>query len=107
MNIPNLTNQGSVGQTHDRAGARVRAEKAVVIPAPDRGHGQDRATISESGRDTFAAIEGLAERARRQGGDRGEIVAAALARLANGELSDPAVFAATAQRIADAGFLAD
>jgi len=107
MNIPNIANQGSVGQTSDRASSRVGQEKTVIIPAGQRDQGPDRATISDGGRDTFAAVEGLAERARHQGGDRDELVAAALAKLTSGELSSPSALAETAQRIVDSAFLAE
>ncbi len=107
MNIPNIANQGSVGQASDRASSRVGQEKTVIIPAVQREQGQDRATISDGGRDTFAAVEGLAERARHHGGDRAELVAAALAKLTSGELSSPSVIEETAKQIAESGFLAD
>lgn len=107
MNIHNIANQGSVGQARDRATERAGQEKTVIIPTVGDGADQDRATISETGRDTLAAIENLAERARNHGGDRSEIVAAALQRLQSGELSSAAAIEETARRIVESGFVAD
>jgi len=107
MNVPNIANQGSVGQTRDRAGDRVRPEKTVLIPAAARDETQDRAMISDGSRDALAAITGLAERARAHGADRSATVETARAKLLSGELGTDHVIAATAHRIADSGFLAD
>ena len=66
---------------------------------------RDDARISETGRETAAAIEGLAKRAQQDGGDREELVAAALKKLQSGELDSQATLADTARRLADRGFL--
>ena len=99
MNVPNLGNQ-NVKRADDRS--QRSAEKPVVlVPQAPR----DSATISDAGRDAAAALANLAERARNAGGDRGEIVAAARAKLAAGQLGSPAVLDATAQKLLDANFL--
>ena len=89
------------------AGERNQPLKTVVLqPQPKVAAGGDHATISASGRDTLAAVEGLAERARHQGSERREIVAAARARLESGQLQSPDVLDATARAIVDGDYLA-
>lgn len=100
MDIRNVANQGSVERSGDRTKKSV-AQRTVVIPSVAR----DEASISAAGRETAAAIEGLAERARHSDRDREAIVAGALQKLVRGDLDSPAVVAATAQRLLDARFL--
>ncbi|MCA8952354.1 MAG: hypothetical protein KDE27_22785 [Planctomycetes bacterium] len=86
-----------------------RGKTVVLQPQPPLGHKAvdgDHAEISSKGRDTAAFVEGLAERARRVGSDRHEIVEAARARLASGELGTPAALDRTARNLLDSGFLA-
>jgi hypothetical protein len=104
MYIPNVGNQGPVDRSADRSADRKQATAAlppVVIPAKER----DLAEISERGRETAAAVEGLAERARRVGSEREEVVAAAREKLLAGGLDDAAVLAATAERLAGSDLL--
>lgn len=61
--------------------------------------GEDFASISATGRETLAAVDSLAERARGEAGDRAEIVAAAQARLDSGALDGPEIDTAIAQRL--------
>lgn len=103
MDIRNIADQGNVDRANDRAD---RAKTVVIHPPAPALNDQDHATISTSGRDTLAAVEGLAERARKQGGERQEIVDAARARLESGALSSPDVLDRTARNILDSGFLA-
>lgn len=100
MDIRNVGNPGNVTRRGDRS-ERAAPPPAVVIPAVAR----DDARISTAGRETAAAIEGLAERARRDDAGREALVARAAQKLADGDLDDHATFAATAQRLAAGGFL--
>lgn len=100
MDIRNVGNQGSIDRTGERA-KRTDAKRAEVTANVVR----DDAQISATGRETAAAVEGLADRARRDEGDREALVEAAKARLLEGKLDDPAVFAETARRIGSSGFL--
>ena len=105
MNIPDIANQGSVDRSGDRLTDRAREKAVIISPAPARGV-EDRATISSSSRDTLAAVEGLAERARAHGEDRSGKVAAAAAMVESGALISDAVLQSTAERLLDSGFLA-
>ena len=99
MDIRNVANQSNVDRSSDRS---KRADaRTVVIPTVAR----DEASISATGRETAAAIAGLAERARNSGGDRGVLVARAMEKLVNGELDNEATVASTARRMLDAKFL--
>ncbi len=100
MNIHDIGKAGNV----DRGGDRTKqpgVRHDVLMPFV----GRDEARISASSRETAAAVESLTERARRDGSDRADVVAKALQRLMNGDLDDPQVHAATAQRLLDAKFL--
>jgi hypothetical protein len=99
MDIRNVANHGNVERSSDRT--KKSDARAFVIPTVVR----DQASISSAGRETAAAIEGLAERARRSDGSRDALVAAATKKLAMGELDGAAVVKATAQRLLDAKFL--
>ena len=99
MEIRTVGNQGSVERAGDRS-QKAEAGRAVVIPAP----APDRAEISQTGKATAAAVEGLADRARRAGGDREELVAAALRRLQSGELDGPEAVGGAARAMFDGGF---
>ena len=101
MHIRNVGNQNDVKRTDDRS---KRSEEKVVLLVPQSP--RDQATISDVGRETAAAVENLAERARSAGGDRGAVVAAAKAKLASGGLGSGAVLADTAQKLVDRKFLA-
>ncbi len=101
MDIRNVGNQGNV----DRIGERSRrddAKRTESEPTMLRG---DDAKISSTGRETAAAVEQLAERARSDDSDREALVEAAKARLLSGELDSAAVYEATARRLSDSGFL--
>lgn len=101
MDIRNVANQGNVERAGDRT-KKAGPLRTVVIPAVAR----DEAKISSAGRETAAAIEGLAERARRDGPERDAVVAEARRKLMSGELDAPSTTRATAQRLLDAGFVA-
>ena len=104
MNILNIANNGNIDRPGDRADRSESKDKIVLIPhAPVV---QDKATISADGRDTLAAIETFAERARKQGSEREAIVEAARAKFANGELGSPAALEGAARRLLDSGFVA-
>ncbi len=100
MDIRNVTTNGSVERSSDRT-KKSDAQRTVVIPSVAR----DQANISSVGRDSAAAVEGLAERARTAGG-REAIVTEALRKLTSGELDGERTIRATAQRVLDAKFLA-
>lgn len=76
-----------------------RSTAGRVEPQGQRSLESDVASISESGREAFASVEALTDRARGEAGDRDQIVADAKARLEAGELDDPAVYEAVAQRL--------
>ena len=100
MDIRNVGNKGSVEQ--GKLAKRPEGKRAVLIPQPPR----DEARISEASRETAAAVENLAERARTSGAsEREQIVQAAKQKLLAGELGSDAVFASTARRLLDAKFL--
>jgi len=99
MDIRNVANQGNVDRSSDRS--KRSDARTVVIPAVAR----DEASISSAGRETAAAIEGLAERARNSDGDRGALVARAMQKLMNGDLDGRQAASATARRLLDAKFL--
>lgn len=99
MDIRNVANQGNV----ERAGDRTKKSDARVVLIPSVA--RDEASISAAGRDTAAAIEGLAERARQSDRNREQVVANAMRRLLGGELDSAGTLGATAQRLLDAKFL--
>ena len=102
MDIRNVSNQGNV----DRLGERTtRADGKRAEQAPTAAVRADDARISDAGRETAAAIALLTERAKTDDSDRDALVAAARERLLSGELDTQVVFAATAGRLADGGFL--
>jgi hypothetical protein len=99
MNIRNVANQGGVERTSDR-NKRSDGLRTVIIPSV----GRDEASISKASREAAAAIVGLADRARGNGRDRDEIVQAAKAKLAAGQLDSRDAMGVTAQRLLDAKF---
>ena len=100
MDIRNVGTNGNIDRTGERnKGAQPRAD--VLIPFVAK----DDARISDTGRKTAATADRLAERARGDDSDRAGKVEAARQRLLSGELDSPAVFAATAQKLAGRGFL--
>ena len=104
MDIRNVSNHGN--NNVDRVGDRAKRPEARRADAQQGAlRGSDDARISATGRETAAAVEQLAERARAQGDDREAVVEAARQKLLSGELDSPAVLSATAQRLADRGFL--
>ena len=64
----------------------------------------DSAQISATGRETLQAVEALSERVRGDDSSREARVADVQARLERGDLDDPAVFRATADRLLRGGF---
>lgn len=94
---------GIPGNVAHRGDSSERADRQPVIVIPAKG--RDDARISVAGRETAAAIEGLAERARGDAASREQVVAAAAERLASGQLDHPDVLASTAQKLADARLL--
>ena len=99
MDIRTVGSQGSVERASDRS-KKAEAQRSVLIPAATR----DSAQISSASRATAAAVEGLAERARSSGGDRQEIVAAAMKKLLGGELDSPTAIESAARAMLDRGF---
>jgi len=102
MDIRNIGKTGNVDRSGDRP-KRTEAPRDYVIPSVAR----DEAKISQKSRETAAAVEGLTERARRDGSERAGVVEAARTKLQNGGLDAPAVLAATAERLLGAKFLGE
>lgn len=101
MDIRNVGNQGNADRIGERS-KRPEAKRDALTPGVARG---DDATISNTGRETAAAIEQLTERAKSDDGDRDALVEAAQRKLQSGELDTDAVYQATANRLAERGFL--
>lgn len=101
MNIHDIGKTGNVDRSGDRT-AKPGARHDVLVPFVPR----DEARISASGREAAAITDGLSERARVDDGEREQIVANALARLMNGDLDGERVYAETARRLLDGGFVA-
>ncbi len=100
MDIRNVGNNGAVERGDSRAQRpQPKRDGAAVSPV------RDEAQISAGSRATADAVEGFAERARRDDADRADVVTKALQRLMNGELDGEAVHRATAARLLDAKFL--
>ena len=102
MDIRNVgSQQNNVDRTGERANrAKLEREQAKLPAAAVR----DDARISDTGRETAAAVEALAEKARGGDQEREEVVAAAVAKLVSGELDSPQVIGETAGRLFDSGF---
>jgi len=84
-------------------GIENRGERTVAITRPDvdtpKPHrARDSATISRDSRETLNRVHDLAQEAQRPAADREQVVQAAAARLASGELETPEVYS----RVADA-----
>ena len=99
MDIRNVSNNGSVERSGDRP---KRAESKRTESAPEAL--RDQANISPTGRETAAAVEGLAERARQSDGDREARVSAAQRKLLNGDLDAADAVSATARKLLDSKF---
>jgi hypothetical protein len=102
MDIRNVANNGKVERANDRP-QRAEHKRGDGSPAVAR----DEAAISPSGRETAAAVTGLAERARRDASDRDAVVQAAMKKLVSGELDSEGVQRETARRLLGARFLAE
>ena len=100
MDIRNIGNYGQVDRAGER-GQRSQAKPVVLTPHVAK----DDAQISPDGRKQAAKVDQLARSARGQEGDRSAIIEAARQKLLSGELDTNEVFAATAERLADSGFL--
>ena len=102
MDIRNVGTNGNsnVERTGDRS-KRTAGLPTVVIPSVAR----DEASISSTGRDTAAAIEVLAERARADDSSRQQRIEAARSRLLSGELDGELAFRGAARAVLDARFL--
>lgn len=100
MDIRNIGNHGQIDRTGERG---TRSEPKTVVLTPFVA--KDDAQISSTARKTAAKVDQLAQTARGEAGDRDAIVEAARQKLLSGELDTPEVFAATAQRLTDNGFL--
>jgi hypothetical protein len=100
MHIGNVKGNGGI----ERGGERtVRLQPQ---PAHGAGRAHDVAAISAGGQRAAAAADQLAERARAEDPSRAQLVDAARTKLQSGQLDDPAVLRATAQKVLDNGFLA-
>ena len=108
MQIRNVGSHANVDRLNEStAGKSAERGRRAERSADDGGltAGADDARISSAGRETAAAVEQLAERARRDDGDRDALVAEARQKLVEGRLDTAEVFAATAKRLGDGGFL--
>lgn len=99
MDIRKVGSNSSVDRTNDRT-KRTESKRADAAPTVRR----DEASISSASRDTAAAVEGLAERARRDDGDREAVVTTAMRKLMNGELNGAEALQGAAQRLLDGKF---
>lgn len=99
MDIRNIGKTDIVDRPSDRP-KRADGARDYVLPAMAR----DEARISDSSRETAAAVDGLSGRARSADGDRQAKVAAAKQKLLDGELDTPAVQLETARRLLGAKF---
>lgn len=100
MDIRNIGNNGQIDRTGER-GQRSEPKTVVLTPLVAK----DDAQISSVGRATAAKVDQLAKTARGQEGDRDALVEAAREKLLSGELDTNEVFAATAENLANRGFL--
>ena len=100
MDIRNIGNNGNVERSGDRP-KRAESQRGSDAPSIVR----DEAKISAGSRETAAAVEALAERARKDGPDREIMITVAMTKLMGGDLDGPAVHAETAQRVLGAKFL--
>jgi hypothetical protein len=100
MDIRNVSNNGNVERTGSDRGKRAEGKRTDAAPSVVR----DEASISTTGRETAAAVEALAERARNSDGDRDAVVTAALRKLMNGELDDAEAVQGAARRLLDGRF---
>ena len=104
MDVSNIKGpQGSQGPERAGRAERPRDGAARESGAAD-GPRSDSAAISATGRETAAAVDGLAERARREDPERARVLAEVRAKLDSGLLDDPQVLRATAEKLLRAGF---
>ena len=96
MDVGHIEGKGGVDRGAERASRREHSRRSDSVKAP-----VDSAAISESGRETAAAIDELAAKARRDEPDREARVEAAKARLEAGELDATEVLRETARRMLD------
>lgn len=99
MDIRNVGSKSSVDRASDRS-KRTEAKRDDAAPSVRR----DEASISSASRETAAAVEGLAERARRDDPDREALVTAAMRKLMNGELDGAEALQGAAKRLFDGKF---
>lgn len=100
MDIRNIADNGNVersGKRLERASSQRTGEGPSVV--------RDEAKISAGSRETAAAVEGLAARARKDDPAREIKLAVAMKKLMGGEFDGPAVHGETAQRLLDSKFL--
>lgn len=96
MDVGHIEGKGGVDRGAERAARREHSRRSDSVKGP-----VDSAAISESGRETAAAIDELAAKARRDEPDREARVEAAQARLEAGELDATEVLRETARRMLD------
>ena len=99
MDIRNVSNNGNVERSGNRS-KRAEGKRADAAPGVVR----DEASISRSGRETAAAVEALADRARGGDGEREAVVANARRKLISGELDGADSIAGAARRLLDGRF---
>ena len=100
MDIRNVGNHGNIDRAGEH-GKRAQSKSNVLIPFVPK----DDARISEAGRKTAASVDRLVDQARDEDGSRDSLVEAARQKLLSGELDTEAVFASTAEKLANRGFL--
>jgi hypothetical protein len=105
MSISKIGGAGGFDRGIERLRAQDKADKAPgARRSPEGAEGADTASISTTSRETLQAVDGLTERVRQEDPDREARVAAAAERLEGGELDDPAVYRAVAERLLRNGF---
>lgn len=100
MDIRQITGFGGVERTPERS---ARTERPKAAEGQPGARPQDGATISEAGRETAAAIDALAEKARRDDPDRQTKLATLKKRLESGELATADVYRSVAKTMIENG----
>ena len=100
MDIPNTGNHGSIERATERA-SEAGPQAYVLIPFVPKAV----ARMRKLGHQDAAKVRSWETLARGRSGNRDALVEAARKKLLAGELESRAVYAATAEKLANSGFL--